>query len=119
VVTRGEIVEHGSSGASRWLRAQRLRIALWIAVVEGILVAFDVIPWWAAVVAAALLVVLWFSFGRELRWDTGRQVAWIGAASQALVVLVPILVAVVGVVAVVVVGLLAVLALVLLFTDRR
>jgi hypothetical protein len=119
VVAGGQIVEHGSSRAGRWLRTQRLRIALWIAVVEGALVAFDVIPWWLAVLAGATLVVLYFSVGRELRSDTARQIGWIAATSQALVAMVPILVALVGVLAVIAVGVLAVIALLALFLDER
>jgi apolipoprotein N-acyltransferase len=118
VVTSGQVVEHRSSRTGRWLRERRLRFALLIAVVEGLLVAFSVIPWWLAVLAAAALVVTYFSLLREFRSDTVRQIGWIAATSQALVVLVPILVAVVGVLAVIAVGVLAVLALVVLFSDR-
>jgi len=119
VATSGQIIEHGSSRASRWLHGKRLRIALWIAVIEGVLVAFHVIPWWLAVAAAAVLVLFYFWAGRSLPSDTARQVFWIGATSQALVALVPILVAVVGTLALVAVGGLAVLALVALFAEAR
>ena len=118
MVTSGEVVEHRSSRAGRWLRAKRLRVALWIAVLEGILVAFDVVPWWLAVVVAAALVGFHFWAGRDLPSDAARQVSWILATSQALVVLVPILVAVVGTIALVVVGVIAILALVALFSER-
>ena len=118
MVARGEVVEHGSSRAGRWLRAKRLRISLWIAVVEGVLVAFHVIPWWLAVVAAAAVVAFYFWAGRDLPSDTARQVSWILATSQAVVVLVPVLVAIVGTIAIVVVGIVAVLALVALFSER-
>ena len=36
-------MEHGTSRTERWLRARRVRIALWIAVIEGILVVVHVI----------------------------------------------------------------------------
>ena len=85
---------------------------------EGLLVAFDVIPWWLAVIAAAALVGFYFWAGRELRPDAAREASWIAATSQALVALVPILVAIVGTLALVAVGVLAVLALVALFTVR-
>jgi hypothetical protein len=115
----GQVLEHGSSRPGRWLRANRLRLALWIAVIEGILVAFDVIPWWLAVAAAITLVVLYFSFLRGVRSDTLRHAGWIAATSQALVALVPVLVAVVGTLALIVVAILAVFALIVLFTERR
>jgi hypothetical protein len=119
MATSGEIVEHGSNRAGRWLHARRLRIALWIAVIEGILVAFHVIPWWLAVAAAAILVLFYFWAGRELRSNTARNVFWIAATSQALVALVPILVAVVGTLALIAVGILAILALVALFAEAK
>ncbi len=114
----GPVVEHGSSRMARWLRARRVRIAFWIAVVEGILVVFHSISWWAAVAVAALVVVSWFTFAQRLHSETARQAGWIAAASQALVVLVPVLVAIIGTLAVIVVAVLAVVALVLLFSSR-
>jgi hypothetical protein len=114
----GPALEHGSSRAGRWLRARRVRIAFWIAAIEGLLVVVHAISWWLAVAVAALLVFGWFSFGHRLRSDTARQAGWIAAVSQALVALVPILVIVVGTLALLVVGLLAVVALALLFGSR-
>ena len=78
-----------------------MRIAIWIAVVEGILVVVHVIPWWAAVIVAALAVLFYFEVGRKSGSDTIRQSSWIVAASQALVALVPILVIVGAAVAIV------------------
>ena len=102
-----------------YLRQHRLRITLWVAVVEGILVVVHVIPWWLAVVVAALAVLFYYQVGRGSKSDTVRQASWIVAASQALVALVPILVIVVGTLALVAVAILAVLALIALFTERR
>ena len=112
-------LEHGTSRTGRWLRARRVRIALWIAVAEGILIVFDVISGWLALLAAAIAILFYLLVGRELRADTVRQSSWILAASQVLVALVPVLVFVVGALAVIAVGLLAALALVALFADRR
>jgi len=114
----GPALEHGSTRFGRWLRARRIRVAFWIAIVEGILIVFHGISWWAAIVIAALVVVGWFSFAHRLRSDTARQVAWVAAVSQALVALVPVLVLIVGTLALILVGLLAVVALVLLFSSR-
>ena len=113
------VVEHRSTRAGRWLRSRRLRLALWIAVIEGVLIVFDVIDWWLALVVAACALVLYVLVGRTASSDAVRQASWIAAASQALVVLVPILVLIVGTVALVAVGLLAVVALIFLFSDRR
>src|SRR3954451_21805396 len=114
----GPALEHRSNRFGRWLRAHRVRIAIWIAVAEGILIVVHAISWWAAILIAALVVVGWFSLGHRLRSDTARQVGWIAAVSQALVALVPVLVLVVGTLALIVVGLLAAVALVLLFSSR-
>ncbi len=114
------MIEHGVSRGGRWLRARRVRLALWIAVIEGLLVVFlDLIPWWVALVIAAGALGFYLFVGREQRSETVRQVSWIAAASQVLVVLVPILVLIVGTLALVAVGILAVVALIALFADRR
>jgi hypothetical protein len=115
---RHAALEHGTSRTGRWLRARRLRIALWIAVVEGVLVVFDVISGWIALLAAAIAILFYLIVGRELR-GAFHQSAWILAMSQVLVALVPVLVFVVGALALIAVGLLALIALAALFADRR
>ena len=112
------VVEHGTSRAGRWLRERRLRIALWIAVTEGILIVLHVISVPIAIVVALAVVVLYFSAGNRLASDTASQIAWIAAVSQALVMLVPIFLVVLWSVAVFVVVILAIVALVVLFARR-
>jgi hypothetical protein len=114
----GPVLEHRSSRPGRWLRARRVRIAFWIAVVEGLLVVVHAISWWAAIAIAIIVVGGWFAVGHRLPSDTVRQALWIGAVSQALVALIPILVIVVGTLALILVGILAVVALILLFGSR-
>ena len=65
-----EPLEHRTTRAGRWLRARRIRAALWIAVVEGIIVALlhDVSRWTVVAVAIPLLALYLF-WGRELRVD--------------------------------------------------
>jgi hypothetical protein len=108
-------IEHGTSRIGRWLRARRLRVALWAAVVEGLLVVLHVIPWSIAIIAAAAIILVYFSAASRLRSDTARQIAWMAAVSQALVALVPVLLIIVSTVAIIMVAALAVVALVLLF----
>jgi hypothetical protein len=115
---RSGIVDHGTSRTSRWLRERRLRFAFWLAVVEGLLVAFHAVSWWLAIAVAVLVVVGWFAFAHRLRSEAARQLGWIAAVSQALVALVPIFVLVIGTLALIVVGILAVVALILLFSSR-
>jgi hypothetical protein len=115
----GEVFEHRSTRTGRWLRERRLRVALWIAVIEGILVVFHVISWPVALVIAVAVIVLYFGVVGRARSDGLRQLAWIAAVSQALVALVPVLVIIVGTLALILVAILAVVALVLLLSDRR
>jgi hypothetical protein len=118
MVERGALIEHGTSRSSRWLHDRRVRIALWIAVIEGVLLLVHAIPRLPALAIAIVVVALYFWLGHRLRSATARQVGWIAAVSQALVMLVPILIIVVGTLALIVVGLLAVVALILLFSRR-
>lgn len=113
------LVDHASTPGGRWLRERRLRIAFFIAVIEGVLVAFKVISWWVAVPIAAIAIAFYLYAGREIKNDSARQVAWIAATSQALVALVPVLVVVVGTLALIAVAVLAGVALFMLLTDRR
>jgi hypothetical protein len=115
---RGEIVEHGAGRLGLWLQERRIRVALWIAVVEGLLVAVHVINRWVAIAVAIGAVTAYFFGLRESRSFTARQVGWILAASQAAVVLIPFLLLVVGTFALVAVGLLAIVALVALFSEH-
>src|SRR2546423_15121752 len=82
-VESGQLVEHGSTPLGRWLRARRLRIAAWVALIEGLLVLIHAIPRIPAIILAAAIVVFYFGFGRQLRVDSLRQVSWIAAMSQA------------------------------------
>jgi hypothetical protein len=77
-----------------------------------------VLHWWEAVALAVISIMFWWYAGRGNRSDVVRQVSWIFAASQLLVLCVPLALAVVKAVAIGVVALLAIAALVLLFTRR-
>ena len=118
-VGSGQLVEHRSTPLSRWLRAKRLRIAAWIAVGEGVLVLIHAVPRILALVLAAAVILFYFAFGRQVRWDAVRQVTWIAATSQALMVLVPVLITIIGWLAILAVVALAVFALLVLLADRR
>src|SRR5437763_16891120 len=101
-------IEHGSTGPSRWLRERRLRITLWTAAAEGVLYLFHVLHWWEALVLAVIGVGFWWYAGRTSRSALVRQLSWIGAASQLLVLCVPIAIAIVGIVAIAVLAVLAI-----------
>jgi cytochrome b561 len=113
-------IEHGTSRTGRWLRARRVRIALIIAAVEAIIVAFfhDVSRWTVIAVAIVATVLYWYA-GRNSRSDGFRQVTWILAVSQLLAVLAALLAFIVFWTAIILVAIFAVVALFFVFTDRR
>ena len=104
----------------RWLRFRRVRIALWVAVIEGLIVALTPdLTKWTVIIIGAIVLAFYVLAGRDMKWDVGRQLSWIAAASQALAVLVVIFAFVLKLVAVVAIVILAVAALAYLFSDRR
>jgi uncharacterized membrane protein YphA (DoxX/SURF4 family) len=111
-------IEAGSTRSGRWLRARRLRFTLWLAAIEGLLFLFGVLHWWAAVALAVIAVGFWWYVARAHRNDFVRQLGWIFAVSQLLVLCVPIALAVVKAIAIGVIALLAIAALIFLFTER-
>jgi hypothetical protein len=111
-------VEHGTSKSGRWLEARRIRIAAWIAAVEGIIVIFSSnLTKWTVVVIAIISVISWFA-GRESRSHTVRQVLWIFAASQLLAVIAVSLGWIVKWAIILAVIVFAVMGLLYLFRDR-
>jgi hypothetical protein len=113
-------VEHGTSRPGRWLRANRIRIALLIAVVEAVLAAFlHDVSRWTIVALAAIFVPIYLLWGRERHSDALRQVSWIAAASQALAVVAVIFAFIVGVFVLILAGIFAAIALVMILSDRR
>ena len=114
------MIEGGSTRIGRWLRVRRLRLALWVAVIEGLLVALTPdLTKWTVLVIGAILLAFYMVAGRNIHWDVARQLSWIAAASQALAILVVILAFVLKLVAIVAVVIFALLALAYLFSDSR
>jgi hypothetical protein len=113
-----QAIEHGSTRPGRWLRDRRVKFTLGIAAVEGLLFLFGVLHWWAAVALAVVAVAFWWFVARGNRNDAIRHAGWIFAASQLLVLCVPLALGILKAVAIAVIALLAVAALIILFTDR-
>jgi phosphatidylserine synthase len=114
------MIEAGSTRIGRWLRERRVRLALWVAVVEGLIVALTHdLTRYTVLILAAIVLAFYVLAGRNMRWDVARQLSWIAAASQALAILVVILAFIVGLIAIVLVGLFAIIALVYLFSDYK
>jgi hypothetical protein len=117
-VDRPLVIEHGETPRGRWLRGNRGRIAVLVALVEGILVLVGEIDWWVVALLAIAGVALYVTRGRTARREEIRHTSWIFAVSQIAVVLVPVLALVVTAFAVIGLVLLAVVALVALLRDR-
>ena len=114
------MIEAGSTRTGRWLRERRVRIALWAAVVEGLVAAFSHdIGRWTILALAVVVLAFYIVAGRQLRWDVARQLSWIAAASQVLAILVIIFAFILKLVAIVAISIFAIVALVYLFSDRR
>jgi hypothetical protein len=112
-------IEHRSTRAGRWLRARRIRIALWLAVIEGIIVALaHDFSRWTVVAIAVPVLALYLFWGRTARSDTVRQISWIGGASQALAVVVVIMAFILNWLALILAGIFAAVALLFLLGDR-
>jgi uncharacterized membrane protein YbhN (UPF0104 family) len=108
-----------TSSTGRWLYARRLKIALGIAVLEGIFVAVEKdFSRWTVIIISAPIIAFYLFAGRSLDSDTGRQVAWIAAASQAFAVILCIVALLIGAFVLIIAGVFAAIALILLFGER-
>ena len=113
------LIEHGESRLVRRVRHNRLKLALAIAALEGILVLVGAIPWWFVVLLALGALAAYAGWGREHESADVRLVTWTAAVSQLAVVLVPVVAGAVVVLAALAVVVLAAVALAALMLDRR
>ncbi len=107
------------SGTGRWLAERRLKIAIGIAVLEGIFVAVEKdFSRWTVIIISAPIIAFYLFAGRALESDTGRQLSWIAAASQAIAVLLCIVALVIGAFVLIIAAVFAAIALILILGDR-
>lgn len=117
--TAAERKQQQTSSTGRWLYARRLKIALGIAVLEGIFVAVEKdFSRWTVIIISAPIIAFYLFAGRSLDSDTGRQIAWIAAASQAFAVILCIVALLIGAFVLIIAGVFAAIALILLFGER-
>jgi predicted membrane protein len=108
-----------TSRLGRWLAKRRFQFALWIAVVEGVIVAISRdISWVVALIIAVPFILFYVLAGRTLESDAGRQLAWIAGASQTFVVLLAILFKIIGLLFIILIAILGVIAVMFLYSDR-
>jgi hypothetical protein len=118
VLEPGAVVEHRQSPRSRWLHERRISLAIGLAILEGVLIVAGELSKALALIVAIAVVVGYFMLSDRLKPGVGREVAWIAAVSQAIVMLVPVLLIVLSTLAIIGLAALGVLALVLLFSRR-
>ena len=115
----GSTIEHGTTKWGRWLLARRIRITLWIAVLEGIIVAVSPsFTKWTVIAIAIPVLAAYVIWGRNAKSDTTFQIAWIAGASQALAVVVVILGVLLSWLPLVLAAIFAGVALLFLFHER-
>ena len=114
----GAVVEHRQGPTARWLHERRVSVAIAIAIAEGVLIVAGELSKALALVVAIGVVVLYFTLADRLRPAIGREIAWIAAVSQAIVMLVPVLVILIGTLTLIAIAVIGVIALVLLFSRR-
>ena len=113
------VLEHRATRTSRWLRTNRVRIALVLAVAETALIVANVLQWrWALAIAAAVFA-FYLVVGRRAKRPALRQLSWTAALSQVIPLLFPILVAVAATLAVITFVVAALVVVALLFLDWR
>ena len=111
--------EHERSGTAVWLEARRLRIALGLAFFEGIIVALEKdFTRWTVIIISAPIIAFYVFAGRSLDSDTGRQLSWIAAATQAFAILLCVVALLIGSFALIIAGLFAAVAVILLLGER-
>jgi len=118
-VSSFDTVEHRDGRVGELLRRRRLHLVLWIILIEGILVLFGIVPWWTVLVFATLAFAAYVVAGRGHSHAVVREITWIAAVSQLVVVLVPVLAVLLTGLAVIALVLVPVGAVVMLLLVRR
>ncbi len=117
---RGEVVGPPSKRSGSMLRQRRIRIALWIAVVEGIIVALSPdISRWTVILLAIPALALYFWGSRHTRSPLMKDIFWVLAASQSLAIVVAVLAFFLKWFVLALAAVFAIVALYLLYNDRH
>jgi hypothetical protein len=101
-----------------YVRQNRIKLALWIAVVEGVLTLVGLFPHWVVYGLAVIAIAFYVAAGRNYRSTLGRESSWVFAVSQAAAVLVPVVWFIARWVAITAIAVIAVVALIFLFMER-
>ena len=113
------VIEARERGSGPWLEARRLRLALFIGLVESLAVLLGGVGWFFVLAAAAAMTALYIFVGRRTGSHFLREILWIAAASQLIAVIVPVLWEVFRFLAILALVAMAGILLVILLMDRR
>jgi hypothetical protein len=113
------VVEHSESRAGLWVHERRVRLALFIGLVETVLVLANGLGWFWILAAAIAAVAFHASVGRQSRFHAVREISWIAATSQLIAFLIPLLWELVKFLAITILVLLALVLLAIMLLDRR
>lgn len=108
----------GTHARRSWLGARRAKAALLIAGLEGLFLLFGRLSRWVVIVVAIPLVLTYLLRGRHMQAGLGRDVLWIVAASQALVLAAAILAFFIGLLFLILLAAFAIVAVVLIYLDQ-
>lgn len=97
----------------------KVKIALLIAAFEGLLLLFGGLSRWVLIAVAIPLILLYLISGREMKPGLGRDVLWIVAVSQVLVLIVAIIAFFVTLLFLILLGVFAAIAFVLIYFDQQ
>lgn len=107
------------SEQGRWFYPDRVKLALGIAVVEGIFVAVANDISQLTVFAISVPIILFYIFvGRNLDSEKGREIAWIVAASQVFAAVLCVVAWFIGPFTLILAGIFAIIALLLLASEK-
>jgi len=112
-------IEARERGSGPWLEGRRLRLALFIGLVESLAVLLGGVGWFVVLAAAAAVTALYIFVGRRTGSQFLREILWIAAASQLIAVIVPVLWEVFRFLAILALVAMAGILLVILLMDRR
>jgi FtsH-binding integral membrane protein len=101
------------------LRNNRTKVALWIAVAEGLLTLVGIFPHLLLYALAIAGIGVWVGLGRNAKSNLARQIAWVFAVSQCAAVLVLPAWHIAKWAAITAIVVVAAVALVYLFTERE
>jgi hypothetical protein len=118
MATTSTSLDQPASKPASYLREHRLKLAIWIGAIEGLLALLGII--WGPViyVLAVVAIAWWFTMGRRYKSPTARNLTWIFAASQGIAVVIPAVLHIAKWVAITAIVIAAVVGLAILFMDR-